>query len=342
MPAPCDSGATTSDASSSVVPGIRSARWLVTTKAICPWVSTAALERPVVPEVKKNQQGSSYSTLVSSMLAPACAAIASDTAFSPSTPSPIRQVKASAGLAASTAAAWSGKSPWQRKALAPEAVASQATSSGISLKLVGTQTAPSRKAENIDQNISSQFLEWTRMRSPLTMPRAASAAASIESRPWISRQVEDFSPQMKPTRSPCRRAFWVSRCARFITRRDIRVTPPDGAAVVRVAPISPSPHPDPRRQQHHADHARNDAVLIVHAGHAGLMSGKETRQLIRRDQEIDGGNHEQHNAEQSENELHGVSSLNLRKFSTSFPGRSQRVRLMGRCNDSSASGARYP
>ena len=46
----------------SVVPGIRSQRWLVTTKAIWPWVSTAALERPVVPEVKKNQQGSSYST----------------------------------------------------------------------------------------------------------------------------------------------------------------------------------------------------------------------------------------------------------------------------------------
>ena len=41
---------------------MRSARWLVTTKAIWPWVSTAALERPVVPEVKKNQQGSSYST----------------------------------------------------------------------------------------------------------------------------------------------------------------------------------------------------------------------------------------------------------------------------------------
>ena len=52
-------GATTSEASVSVVPGIRSARWLVTTNAIWPWVSTAALERPVVPEVKKNQQGSS-------------------------------------------------------------------------------------------------------------------------------------------------------------------------------------------------------------------------------------------------------------------------------------------
>src|SRR5258705_5300379 len=158
MPAPCDSGATTSDASSSVVPGIRSARWLVTTKAIWPWVSTAALERPVVPEVKKNQQGSSYPTPAFSTLTPAWAAMASLTDFSPNAPSPIRQMKASSGLDAFTAAAWSGKSPWQRNALAPEAVASQATSSGISRKLVGTQTAPSRNAANIDQNISSQFL----------------------------------------------------------------------------------------------------------------------------------------------------------------------------------------
>ena len=41
---------------------MRSQRWLVTTNAIWPCVSTAALERPVVPEVKKNQQGSSCST----------------------------------------------------------------------------------------------------------------------------------------------------------------------------------------------------------------------------------------------------------------------------------------
>src|SRR5258705_6955268 len=254
MPAPCDSGATTSDASSSVVPGIRSARWLVTTNAIWPWVSTAALERPVVPEVKKNQQGSSCSTPASSTLAPECAAIASLTELSPSMPSPIRQVKASAGLDASTAAAWSVKSPWQRNALAPEAVASQATSSGISLKFVGTQTAPSRNAANIDQNISSQFLECTRMRSPLAMPRAASAAASAETRPSISRQVQDFSPQMRPTRSPWRRAFCVRRCARFIPRPAIGVSPPDGAAV-DTGPViaSPPPYPRTRRRQHHPE-----------------------------------------------------------------------------------------
>ncbi|MCV5968540.1 AMP-binding protein, partial [Lactococcus petauri] len=32
------------------------------TKAIWPWVRTAALGRPVVPEVKKNQHGSSCTT----------------------------------------------------------------------------------------------------------------------------------------------------------------------------------------------------------------------------------------------------------------------------------------
>src|SRR3954467_4510616 len=62
MPAPWDRGATTKDASACAVPGIKSQRWFVTTNAICPCVRTAALGRPVVPEVKKNQHGSSYST----------------------------------------------------------------------------------------------------------------------------------------------------------------------------------------------------------------------------------------------------------------------------------------
>src|SRR5215211_9294211 len=112
------------------------------TKANCPWVSTAALDRPVVPVVKKNQQGSSYSTVASSIFSPACAAMTSATDLSPNVPSPIRQTNASAGLEAGTTAACSGKSPWQRNALAPEAVARYVTSSGISLKLVGTHTAP--------------------------------------------------------------------------------------------------------------------------------------------------------------------------------------------------------
>jgi hypothetical protein len=50
------------------------------------------------------------------------------------------------------------------------------------------------------------------------------------------------------------------------------------------------------------------------------VAGKEARQLIGRGQEIDGGNDQQDDTEQSENELHVVSSLNQSNFSTSFGG----------------------
>src|SRR5450631_2333457 len=183
-------------------------------------------------------------------------------------------------------------------------MARYATSSGISLKLVGTQTAPSRNAANIDQNISSQFLEWTRTRSPLPMPRAASAAASDKTRASISRQVHDLSPQTKPTRSPCRRAFCGTRCARFMTRRDIGVTPPDGAAAVMASPVIPS-HPYACRDHGKTRHTRGDAVLGVQARDVNVMSGKEARQLIRRHQEIDAGHREQEHAEHGQYKLHG-------------------------------------
>src|SRR5260370_24656677 len=153
------------------------------------------------------------------------------------------------------------------------------------------------------------------------MPRAASAAASAETRPSISRQVQDFSPQMRPTRSPYRRAFCVSRCARFITRRDIGVTPPDGAGDV-TGPVTPSPPPYPHTctQQQHPENARDDAVLVMHARHAGLMPGKKARQLIRRQQEIDGGNNEQDDAEQGGDELHGWILLKSTRDRRALPG----------------------
>ena len=68
---------------------------------------------------------------------------------------------------------------------------------------------------------------------------------------------------------------------------------------------SPAPHPHPRRQQYQSRHAGDDPVLGVHMRHAGLVSGKEARQLIRRHHEVNGGNNEQDDAEQAENELHG-------------------------------------
>ena len=49
--------------------------------------------------------------------------VGAPTSSSPKAPSPIRQMNSGAGLAAATAAACSGKSPWQRKPFAPEAVA---------------------------------------------------------------------------------------------------------------------------------------------------------------------------------------------------------------------------
>src|ERR1700737_1532220 len=71
------------------------------------------------------------------------------------------------------------------------------------------------------------------------------------------------------------------------------------------SPPSPSSHPNTGGQQHDTDNAREDAVLIVHASHARLMSWEEAWQLIGRHQEIDGGNDEQDDAEQGGDELHG-------------------------------------
>src|SRR5262249_20994309 len=207
-----------------------------------------------------------------------------------------------------TAAAWSGKSPWHRNALAPEAVASQTTSSGIRRKLVGTQTAPSRKAANIDQNISSQFLECTRMRSPFPIPRAASAAASAVTCASISRQLQDLSAQMKPARLACRREFWVSACARFVTRRDIRAWLPSGrSASGGAALMSAASHEHAGADQDEANHAGNDAMLHVHPAHAFLVAGEETGKLIGRNQEISRSNDKQDDADQGQHELHEVS-----------------------------------
>ena len=65
MPAPWDSGATTSEASSSVVPGIEVAQVVGDDERHLPMRQHRRLGPPVVPEVKKNQQGSSCSTAAS-------------------------------------------------------------------------------------------------------------------------------------------------------------------------------------------------------------------------------------------------------------------------------------
>src|SRR5258708_1230174 len=78
---------------------------------------------------------------------------------------------------------------------------------------------------------------------------------------------------------------------------------PDRARSLAIPSLAP--HPPARRQQDHAGHAGYDAMLVVHSRHAGLMSGEEARQRIRRQHEIDDGHDDQDDAEQSHDELHG-------------------------------------
>src|SRR5882724_6935000 len=119
------------------------------------------------------------------------------------------------------------------------------------------------------------------MRSPLAIPRAARAAASAETSASISRQVQLLSAQMKPARSPCRRAFCLTICARFITRRDIRAWLPSGLSALSGPAFTSAPsQEDAGPNQDEAKHAGDDAVLHVHLGHACLMAGEEARQLI--------------------------------------------------------------
>src|ERR1700749_3620717 len=72
---------------------------------------------------------------------------------------------------------------------------------------------------------------------------------------------------------------------------------------------APSPAADPPAgdEQHDTGRAGHDAVLGMDARHAGFMARDETRQLIRRHQEINRGHDEQDNAKQRENEFHELS-----------------------------------
>src|SRR5579862_9699818 len=69
---------------------------------------------------------------------------------------------------------------------------------------------------------------------------------------------------------------------------------------------APSPAADPPAgdQQHDPGRAGHDAVLGMDARYAGFVARHETRQLIRRHQEINRSNDEKDNTEQPENEFH--------------------------------------
>jgi len=91
-----------------------------------------------------------------------------------------------------------------------------------------------------------------------------------------------------------------------MTRRDMRGCPPRGAAgLVAVSLTSAPPQPDTGRNQRDTGHARDDAMLEMDSRYAGLVAGEEARQLIGRNENIDGGDHEQDDAEHSQHGLHG-------------------------------------
>ena len=263
----------------------------------------------MVPEVKKNQQGVVvFDRRVVRLAAPACAAnrLAQRRLAERALPDPPdeseRRARRSHGGRMVRENRHGTETP-----CAPDALASQATSSGISLKLVGTQTAPRRKAANIDQNISSQFLECTRMRSPLTMPRAESAAASAETRASISRQVQDRSrpdeasavavparvlgQEMREIHDPARHPVHADRAARLRAR-----SPPVAHRRPIHCPAASSTTPTT---------AATMPCLVWTWLYAGRITREKARQLIRRHHEIHRGHHQQHDAEHGQNKLHG-------------------------------------
>ena len=103
-------------------------------------------------------------------------------------------------------------------------------------------------------------------------------------------------------------ASGAKRALPVVARNRCAVHP--SAPPISSAP-SPASHPPCRRQQHQARHARDHAVLDMHAHHAGLVSGEEARQLLPRYQEIDAGNHEQNDAEQSKDESSWMNPLEM-------------------------------
>ena len=204
-------------------------RWLVITNAIWPWVSTAAFERPVVPEVKKNQQGSSYSTLASSTCRAGCAAMTSLTDFRRSGPRRCARRRRAPGCAASP------RPHVGKVAVAQERLGARRPRQVGDLVRHQAEIGwhPDRAEPEGGEHRPEHLVAILGMdQDTVTLDDAARRQRRRQrgDAGSISRQVHERSPMMKPTRSPCRREFCVIKCARFMTRRDIRLTPPVGVA----------------------------------------------------------------------------------------------------------------
>ena len=88
------------------------------------------------------------------------------------------------------------------------------------------------------------------------------------------------------------RTMRVARAYLCVARDDAET------AFIRGGAPSPATRPPAGRQQNNAGDGGDNAVLGVHARDAVLMTRHEARQLIGRQQEIDGGCDEKDNAEQ--------------------------------------------
>jgi len=76
----------------------------------------------------------------------------------------------------------------------------------------------------------------------------------------------------------------VSRCARFITRRDIRVTPPDGEAVVE-GPVTWKADAAQSSAGHPGFHIAPEATLFYRLTHAGVKIAAEHQQDSRHEKD---------------------------------------------------------
>jgi hypothetical protein len=106
---------------------------------------------------------------------------------------------------------------------------------------------------------------------------------------------------------------------------------------------SPSPAADPPagNQQDDAGCARDNAVLDVGMRHACFMSGKETRQLVCGENEIEAGRDQEQDADKHKSDFHGLTlarwltglSLNQIQAILLMAERMNPVRMTGKLHD---------
>ena len=219
MPAPCDSGATTSEASSLGRAGHQVAQVIGDDEAPSGHASAPPPSgRPVVPEVKKNQHGSSRSTTAIGTVRPA---LRGDDGIVVLAEFGVADgdEEATLGACSRTACACPGKarrrSCRRRRWPSPDRRPRRATG--------GSWSGPRpRRCESRRTWIRTSGCCWPTGPAPgrpseRRIP-SSSACAKASTRACIAAQVHVSSRQTKPISSGCRRADCARKFARFIAR----------------------------------------------------------------------------------------------------------------------------